>query len=83
MGATCNSKYAESNITNQLHDIITDDNIKIPPVLEGSIFGACHFGESKIIVCGEDKRVALFDWSSPLNRSYFPGHTKPINRVIT
>ena len=61
----------------------------VPALHEGSILGSAHAGNgnssnnssSRVLTCGEDKRIALFDWEHPIDRIYFEGHGRPVNQV--
>ena len=62
----------------------------VPALHEGSILGSAHAGNgntsnnnssSRVLTCGEDKRIALFDWEHPTDRVYFEGHGRPVNQV--
>ena len=63
---------------------------RIAAVHAGSILGCtsansigCNDGSclNAVLTCGEDKRIALFNWDQPADRLYFDGHTRPVNQV--
>ena len=79
MGASCKSKAHGYTVRSIEKDIIELESDK--PLHEGSIFGLSALSETAIVSCGEDKRVAVYNWDAPLNTTYFTGHSKAVNRV--
>ena len=81
MGSSCNSKaqYAETDKNNDLP--VESESSEGKAVHDGSIFGLRRLSETRVVSCGEDAKVALFDWNAPDQTKYFEGHTKPVNRV--
>ena len=96
MGNTCSSSkgsYDSSNTNPWLSAVgSTESSVPsstaqqscIPAVHAGSILGSASATSlGTILTCGEDKRIALFDWENPTDHVYYEGHKRPVNQVST
>ena len=51
------------------------------PIHGGPILGLSQVNEAVTVTCGDDKRVALFDWNATRDIAYLTGHSRPVNKV--